>query len=61
MNYTSLYLKVGCKALGLAMAFVAVIALQHGSAFAQSKRPQQTGTITIEQVQVAWLKQKSIF
>ncbi len=55
MNYTSLYLKVGCKALGLAMAFLAVIALQHGSAFAQSKRPQQTGTITIEQLQVAFM------
>ncbi len=55
MKYTSLYLKTGCKALGLAMAVLAVIALQHGSAFAQSKRPQQTGTITIEQVQVAFI------
>ncbi len=55
MNYTSLYLKVGCKALGLAMAFLAVIALQHGSAFAQSKRPQQSGTLTIEQIQVAFI------
>ncbi len=55
MNYTSLYLKVGCKALGLAMAVVALIALQHGSAFAQSKRPQQSGTITIEQLQVAFI------
>ncbi len=54
MNYTSLYLKVGCKALGLAMAVLAVIALQHGSAFAQSKRPQQSGTVTIEQLQVAF-------
>jgi len=55
MKYTSLYLKVGCKALGLAMAVVALIALQHGSAFAQSKRPQQSGTITIEQLQVAFI------
>ncbi len=55
MNYTSLYLKVGCKALGLAMAVLAVIALQHGSAVAQSKRPQQTGTITIKQLQVAFM------
>ncbi len=55
MKYTSLYLKAGCKALGLAMAVLAVIALQHGSAFAQSKKPQQTGTITIDQVQVAFI------
>lgn len=55
MKYTSLYLKAGCKALGLAMAVLAVIALQHGSAFAQSKRPQQSGTITIDQVQVAFI------
>ena len=55
MKYTSLYLKVGCKALGLAMAVLAVIALQHGSAFAQSKRPQQTGTVTIKQLQVAFM------
>ena len=55
MKCTSLYLKAGFKAVGLAMAVVAVIALQHGSAFAQSKRPQQSGTITIEQIQVAFI------
>jgi len=55
MKYTSLCLKAGCKAVGLAMAVLAVIALQHGSAFAQSKRPQQSGTVTIDQIQVAFI------
>ena len=55
MKYTSLYRKAGCKALGLAMAVVAVVALQHGSAFAQSSKPTQSGTVTIDQVQVAFI------
>ena len=55
MKYTSLYRKAGRKALGLAMAVVAVVALQHGSAFAQSGKPTQSGTVTIDQVQVAFI------
>ena len=55
MKYTSSYLKAGYRALGLALVAFAVIALQHGAAFAQSKRPQQSGTITIKQLQVAFM------
>ncbi len=55
MKYTSLYRKAGRKALGLAMAVVAVVALQHGSAFAQSSKLTQSGTVTINQVQVAFI------
>ncbi len=55
MKYTSLYRKAGRKALGLAMAVVAVVALQHGSAFAQSSKLMQSGTVTIDQVQVAFI------
>ena len=39
MRIASLYWKAGRKALGLAMAVVAVIAIQHGTAFAQSSKP----------------------
>lgn len=55
MKYTSLYRKAGRKALGLAMAVVAVVALQHGSAFAQSTKLTQSGTVTINQAQVAFI------
>ena len=55
MKYTSLYRKGGRKALGLAMAVVAVAALQHGSAFAQSSKLTQSGTVTINQAQVAFI------
>ncbi len=55
MKYTSLYREAGRKALGLAMAVVAVVALQHGSAFAQSSKLTQSGTVTIDQVQVAFI------
>jgi hypothetical protein len=55
MKYTSLYREAGRKALGLAMAVVAVVALQHGSAFAQSSKLMQSGTVTIDQVQVAFI------
>ncbi len=55
MKYTSLYRKAGRKALGLAMAVVAVVALQHGSAFAQSSKLTQSGTVTINQAQVAFI------
>ena len=55
MKYTSLYRKAGRKALGLAMGVVAVVALQHGSAFAQSSKLTQSGTVTINQVQVAFI------
>ncbi len=44
-----------CKALGFAMAVVAAMALQYGSAFAQSSKLEQSGTLTINQVQVAWI------
>ena len=37
------------------MAAVAVMALQYGSAFAQSSKLDQSGTLTINQVQVAWI------
>ena len=55
MKNISLNLKDGCKALGLALVVLAVMGLQGGSAFAQSKKPQQSGTITIDQVQVAFI------
>ena len=55
MKYTSLYRKAGCKALALAMAVAAVIAIHHGSALAQSSEPQQSGTITISQGQIAFI------
>ncbi len=55
MKYTSLYRKAVCKALGLAMAVAAVIAIQHGSALAQSSKPQPSGTITINQGQIAFI------
>ena len=55
MKYTSLSRKAGRKALGLAMAVVAVVALQHGSAFAQSGKLTKSGTVTIDQVQVAFI------
>ncbi len=37
------------------MAVVAVIAFQYGSAFAQSSKLVQSGTLTIDQVQVAFI------
>ena len=55
MKYTSLYRKTACKALGLAMAVAAVIAIQHGSAFAQSSKIQESGTVTINQGQIAFI------
>ena len=55
MKCTSLFRKTSRKALALAMAAVATVALQHGSAFAQSSKLQQTGTITINQTQVAFI------
>ncbi len=55
MKYISFNLKAGCKALGLAMAVAALITLQHGSAFAQSSKPQKSGTITINQGQIAFI------
>ncbi len=55
MKYTSLYRKTACKALGLAMAVAALIAIQHGSAFAQSSKIQQSGTVTINQGQIAFI------
>ena len=55
MKYISLNLKAGCKALGFAMAFAALIAIQHGSALAQSGKPQPSGTITINQGQIAFI------
>ncbi len=54
MKYTS-YRKAGCKALALAMAVAAVIAIHHGSAFAQSSKLQQSGTVTINQGQIAFI------
>ena len=55
MKYTSLYRKTACKALALAMAVAAVIAIQHGSAFAQSSKIQESGTVTINQGQIAFI------
>jgi hypothetical protein len=55
MKTISLYLKDGCKAVGLALGVLAVMGLLGGSAFAQSKKPKQTGTISINQVQVAFI------
>ncbi len=55
MKYTSSYRKAGCKALALAMAVAAVIAIQHGSAFAQSSKIQESGTVTINQGQIAFI------
>jgi hypothetical protein len=55
MIFASLYWKVGRKALGLAMAVMAFIAIQQGTAFAQSSKLQQSGMLTIDQVQVAWI------
>lgn len=55
MYRTSFYRAVGRKALGLAMAVGAVLALQVGSAFAQSTKLQQSGTITVNQSQVAFI------
>ncbi len=55
MRRTFLNQKARRKALGFAMAAVAVMALQYGSAFAQSSKLDQSGTLTINQVQVAWI------
>ena len=55
MKYTSSYRKAACKALGLAMAVAAVMAIQHGSALAQSSELQQSGTITINHGQIAFI------
>jgi hypothetical protein len=55
MKYTSSYLKAGYRALGLALVAFAVMSFQISTAFAQSKRPQQSGTITIDQIQVAFM------
>ena len=54
MRCTHSYWKNGGKALRFAMAVVAVIAFQYGSAFAQSSKLVQSGTITINQAQVAF-------
>ncbi len=55
MMFTFLCRRIGRKALGIAMAAMTVMASQYGSAFAQSSTLQQSGTVTIEQVQVAWI------
>ena len=55
MKYTSSYRKAGCKALALAMAVAAIIAIHLGSAFAQSSKPQESGTVTISQGQIAFI------
>ncbi len=55
MIITYSFRRNGRKALGLAMAVMAVMALQFGSAMAQSSKLAQSGTITISQVQVAWI------
>jgi len=55
MMSTYLFRRIGRKALGLAMAVFTVMALQDGSAFAQSSQLTQSGTLTIHQVQVAWI------
>ena len=41
MTFTSLHWKAGRKALGLAMAVVAVIAIQHATMRRQNSRPLQ--------------------
>lgn len=55
MSYKTLYRKAGRKALGLAVAIVAVIAIQHGAAAAQSSALKQSGTVTIDQAQIAFI------
>lgn len=55
MTYTSSYRKAACKALGFAMAVAAVIAIHHGPAFAQSSKLQPSGTVTIDQGQIAFI------
>ena len=55
MRYDSLYTKTGRKALGLAMAVVAAVALQHGAAFEQSSKLKQSGTVTVNQIQIAFM------
>jgi hypothetical protein len=55
MKCTFLYWKACRKVLGFAVVVIAAMALQFGSAFAQSNKLVQSGTLTINQVQVAWI------
>jgi hypothetical protein len=55
MKCAFLYWKACRKVLGFAVVVIAAMALQFGSAFAQSNKLVQSGTLTINQVQVAWI------
>ena len=55
MISTSLRRQVGRKALVLTMAILAAIAIPYGSAIAQSSKLQQSGTVTINQAQIAFI------
>ena len=55
MKQFALSRKIGCRALGLAMALVVLIAVQPGTASAQSSQNKQSGTIAIHQTQVAFM------
>lgn len=55
MKYTSSYQRVGLRALGLATALFAFSALLQSSAIAQSTKLKQSGTVTVNQAQVAFI------
>ena len=55
MKSISCFRNAGRKALGLAVAVMAMVAVQYGSAHAQSSKLQKSGTLTIDQAQVAFV------
>lgn len=55
MKCTSLFRNAGRMAQGLAIAAIAIVFLQHGPAFAQSDSVQESGKITVDQAQVAFI------
>ena len=55
MRFTSFFRNSGRKALVFAIVVVTILAFQHGSAFAQSSKLQRSGTVAIDQVQIAFI------